>query len=50
MSVSFFSDDRSSLSGAAPARDAASVAPETASAPRNPRRLVLDMMCLLEIN
>ena len=34
---------RSSLSGAAPARVAASVAPETASAPRNPRRLVLDM-------
>jgi hypothetical protein len=36
-----------SLSGAAAARDAASVAPETAIAPRNPRRLVMDMACLL---
>jgi len=45
--VSFFSAARSSLSGAAAARDAASVAPETAIAPRNPRRLVMDMVRLL---
>jgi hypothetical protein len=41
--VSFFKAPKSSLPGAAASFVAVSVAPETTMAPRNPRRLVVEL-------